>query len=89
MSGKSLDFSKMVVYDFSTITASSTNNCFGCDACDAACDYDPLRDGNCDCDCNSSWFNEPEQNKPIVEIINKLTQSKKRLVGNLVPVKVH
>ena len=89
MPGKKFDFKQMKAYDFNTITASSTNNCFGCDACDASCDYDPSRDGNCDCDCDLSWFDEPDQTKPIVEIFNKSTQANKKLIGSLVPVKVH
>ena len=48
------DFGKMVVFDFSSINATSKNNCFGCDCncdgghCDCNCDCD-----NNDCDCNN------------------------------------
>ena len=43
MRKKNIDFSKMKVFDFSSIddNASSTNNCFGCDSCDnMGHDYD-------------------------------------------------
>ena len=49
------DFSKMVAFDFNSLTkASSSGNCFGCDCncdggtCDCNCDCN-----DCDCDCNN------------------------------------
>ena len=51
---KELDFSKMLVYDFSNLNLQegSKENCF-CDSCDNECDS---CDTSCDCDCDSESY---------------------------------